>query len=68
MTEAFAIKLASAKFLRIETHHIANVTLTNWLSKLTAKKMKKCVPPDRYPDMKYVITENKKGTIMSASD
>lgn len=67
MTEAFAIKLASAKFRRSETHHIANVTLTNWFSKFTAKNMKKCIPPDRYPDMKYVITEKRNGTAMSMS-
>lgn len=47
MTVAFAIKLASAKLLRIETHHIANVTFAKWFNKLTAKKTKKCDGPGR---------------------
>jgi len=65
--DAFAIKVASAKFLRRETHHIANVTATNWLRRFTAKKMKKWLAPERYPDMKYVTTENMNGTAMSTS-
>ena len=65
MSDAFAIKVASAKFLRRETHHIANVTETNWLRRLIAKKTKKWSAPERYPDMKYVMTEKMNGTAMS---
>jgi len=50
--EALAMRAASAKFRRSETHHIAKVTLTKWLRRLMAKYMKKYVTPDRYPDMK----------------
>jgi len=36
-----AMRLASAKFLRNETHHMAKEMLTKWFKRLTAKKMKK---------------------------
>ena len=63
--EAFAMRDASAKFLRSETHHIAKVTLTKWFKRLMAKYTKKYVTPDRYPDMKYVITLKINGTTIS---
>ena len=50
--DAFAMRAASAKFLRSETHHIAKVTLMKWFRRLMAKYMKKYVTPERQPDMK----------------
>jgi hypothetical protein len=45
--DAFAMRAASAKFLRSETHHIAKVTLMKWFRRLMAKYMKKYVTPER---------------------